>query len=107
MGRSYAKKDHLPPSAFLRAFPYHQLFLLQALFIPVENKDKLAKKELDLLFDKLFFTISKLKNKAKYKGPITEALLFANAWIQRENLKQLEVFYSQKSKKAIKLLSTQ
>ncbi len=107
MGRSYAKKDQFPPSAFLRAFPYHQLFLLQALFIPVENKDELAIKELYLLFDKLFFAISRVKNKAKYKGPLTEALLSANAWIQRENLKKLEIFYSQKSKKAIKLLSTQ
>ncbi len=104
MGRSYMAKKNLQPEAFFQAFSYHQLFLLQSLFLKDETWSSLSKKELDLLFDKLFAAIAGDKQK-KHKKLLVQALRDAQALIQREKSKEWEIFYSKKSKTALKLLS--
>ena len=37
MGRSYVKKEYIHPEAFFNAFSYHQLYLLQSLFLKDES----------------------------------------------------------------------
>ena len=103
MGRSYVQKKHIQPESFFEAFPYHQLFLLQALFLNDKTWSKLSKKELDLLFDKLFFTISKIKDKPKHKKPIVQALAEAQILIKREKSKKWLSFYSKKAQKILNL----
>ena len=105
MGRSYIKKEHLQPETFFRAFSYHQLFLLQSLFLKNKTWSHLSKKELDLLFDKLIFTISNFKDKQKYKKLLVQTIKEAQVLIKKEKSKKWESFYSKKSKPVLSLLS--
>lgn len=105
MGRSYVKKENIKASAFFKAFSYHQLYLLQSLFLKDKTWSKLAETELNLLFEKLIFSLSNLKNRQKYKKLITQTLEEARVLIKKENSKKLENFYSKKSQAVLKLLS--
>ena len=105
MGRSYIKKEYLQPEAFFKAFSYHQLFLLQSLFLKNKTWSHLSKKELDRLFDKLIFAISHFKGKQKYKKLLVQTIKEAQILIKNEKSKQWENFYSKKSKPVLNLLS--
>lgn len=106
MGRSYVRKEHILPEAFLQSFPYHQLFLLQSLFLKNKTWSDLSKKELDSLFNKLDYALSKVKNKEKHKKSLIQSIDSARQLIKRENFKQWENFYSKRSKSILKLLSS-
>lgn len=105
MGRSYVKKERLQPEAFFKAFPYHQLFLLQSLFFKDKIWSDLSKKELDTLFDKLLFAVKGFKDKYKYKKLLEQAVQDALVLIRKEKSKKWESFYSKKSNKVLRLLS--
>ena len=106
MGRSYVKKQHLKPELFFQSFPYYQIYLLQSLFLKTEEWSGLSKKELEILFEKLIFAISKSKEKTKYREKIIEYLKDAKVFIQRENSKTLENFYNNLSQNVLKTLSS-
>ena len=105
MGRSYVKKEQIKASAFFQAFSYHQLYLLQSLFLKNKTWSKLAEKELDLLFEKLTFSLSHLKDRQKYKKFLVQTIEEAQILIKKEKSKKWESFYSKKSKAVLKLLS--
>ena len=105
MGRSYIKKEHLKEDSFFRAFPYYQIYLLQSVFLKNKIWSELSKKELNLLFDKLAFAISKTKDKKKYKHFIIQTIKDARVFVKKEKLKNLERFYFKKSQPIIQFLS--
>jgi len=105
MGRSYVKKEHIQPEAFFKAFPYHQLFLLQSLFFKHKTWSDLSQKELENLFDKLLFAVRGFKDKHKYKKLLEQAMQNALVLIRKEKSKKWESFYSKKSDKVLRLLS--
>ena len=105
MGRSYMTKNHLKASAFLQSFFYHQLFLLQALFLQDKKWSKVAEKELDLLFDKLIFSISQIKDKAQHEKDIKTALKTGKIFVEKEKSKKWINFYNKKSSSILKLIS--
>ena len=105
MGRSYIQKKHLKPEVFFKAFPYHQLFLLQSLFLKEKIWSKLAEEELNLLFDKLLFAVQNTKDKQKYKKLLTKTIKDARILIKKEKSKKLESFYSKRTRQILNLLS--
>ena len=105
MGRSYIQEKHIKPPSFFKAFSYHQLYLLQSLFLKDKTWSKLAEKELSFLFDKLIFSLSKSKNKQKYEKELRETIREAQILIQKEKSKKWENFYFKKSNPVLKLFS--
>ncbi|MDE0092660.1 MAG: hypothetical protein OXN83_05205 [Oligoflexia bacterium] len=105
MGRSYVKKDHLKAPTLLQSFFYHQLFLLQSLFLKDKIWSKLAEQELNLLFNKLTLALSQTKEKEKYTEHITEALKTGKIMIEKEKQKKWTAFYNKKSQLIVNLLS--
>ena len=105
MGRSYVKTDHLKATHFVQSFFYHQLFLLQALFLKDKTWSKMAEKELDSLFDKLILALPQLKEKEQYKKTIKETLKTGKTLIEKEKSKKWTNFYNKKSRSILKLLS--
>ena len=105
MGRSYAQTKNINPPAFLQSFFYHQLFLLQALFLQDKTWSNLTEKELNALFDKLFFVLSQLKKKEPYKENIQTALKAGKILVEQEKSKKWTVFYNKKSNLILNLLS--
>ena len=105
MGRSFVKTENLKAESFFQSFSYHQLYLLQSLFLKDKIWSKLSKKELEFLFDKLVFALSKFKDKQKYRKLLVRTIEDAHVLIKKEKSKKWEVFYSKKSKPVLKLLS--
>ena len=105
MGRSYVKTNHLKASAFEQAFFYHQLFLLQALFLQNKTWSKMAEQELNSLFDKLLFAVPQLKEKEKYKKRIKDTLKTGKILIEKEKSKKWKNFYDKKSHLVLELIS--
>ncbi len=105
MGKSYVKKEHIKSSAFLKAFSYYQLYLLQSLFLKDKTWSKLAEQELNHLFEKLLFTLSNSKDRLQHKKLITQAIEEANALIAEEKSRSWRRFYAKKSASVLKLLS--
>ena len=105
MGRSYVKTEHLKAPAFLQAFFYHQLFLLQAVFLQDKTWSKMAETELKSLFEKLNFAVSQLKEKDKYRKSLQEALKTGKILVEKEKSKKWIAFYDKKSRLILKLLS--
>ena len=106
MGRSYVKKENIKADSFLSAFFYHQLFLLQSLFLKDKIWSKMAENELNLLFDKLSFSLTQLpkKEKEKYKKIITKALKAGKALAEKEKSTKWINFYNKKYKTVLKFL---
>ena len=105
MGRSYVKKEHLKAPAFISAFFYHQLFLLQAVFLKDKTWSKMAEKELNALFDQMAFAVSQLKEKHKYKNSLKIALKAGTKLAEKEKSKKWTAFYNKKSRLILTLLS--
>ena len=105
MGKSYVKKEHLIADAFINSFLYHQLFLLQSLFIKHEKWSVQAHKELDQLFEKLILALNKTEDKKKSKKRVEESLALGSSLIKKENQKAWEKYYKAKSKQVQELLS--
>ena len=105
MGRSYVQKESIHPEAFVKAFSYHQIYLLQSLFLRHKMWSGLAKKELDRLFEKLNFALLKFRKKQKYETLIKEALKDAHILIKKEQSEEWETWYLQKSQSVLKSLS--
>ena len=105
MGKSYVKKRYLQAESFVSSFLYHQLFLLQALVLKESHWSRVAKAELDKLFNYLEFVI--LQDKTKYKASIKEAmsvgLAFVTKMTDKEKGKVLREDYFQKTKRIEKL----
>lgn len=104
MGRSYVKKSLLNPDSFLKSFFYHQLYLLQSLFLKDKTWSPRAKKELHELFDKLIFALSKKSYRLKYKKLIIQNIADGKLLIKKENSKKLKTFYFKKSQTILKIL---
>ena len=105
MGRSYVKKEYMNSEAFFNAFSYHQLYLLQSLFLKDKLWSSLSKRELQSLFDKLLFALSKFEEKKKYKKLLLQNIREARILIQKEKSIKWEKFYFKNSQPIVKLLS--
>ena len=105
MGKSYVKKEYLNAESFIFSFLYHQVFLLQSLFMKHENWSSQAKKELDHLFDKLVGSLSQTENKESYKKFVEKSLDLGASLIKKENSKEWKQYYDNQSKLVRKLFS--
>ncbi|MBC6415115.1 MAG: hypothetical protein GDA46_01820 [Bdellovibrionales bacterium] len=105
MGKSYVKQEHISPKVFIVSFYYHQLYLLQSLFVKDKTWSDQAKKELDKLFHQLIFVLSQIENKKQYKKSIDNSLKIGMSLVTQEKSKEFEDFYNKKSQKIVKLLS--
>ena len=65
----------------------------------------LSKKELEALFEKLLFALSKVEKKQKYKKLLLKSIKSAKILIQKENSIKLKKFYFQNSQPVVRLLS--
>lgn len=101
MGKSHILQKHLKPKSFVQAFSYHQLYLLQSLFLKDKEWSQQAQKELGFLFDKLFVTLSSLsqKNRAKYKDIVYLAFEEGQKMIQKEKFSPWKLFYNKQTRK--------
>ena len=112
MGKSYVKKERMEPEAFLRSFPHHHFFLIQALLL--KNQTEQIQQELALLFDKLNFALSsssQRKGKSsqwkKQSLHLKRAILAGQSLLKKEQLTNIESFYLEKSRPVLKLLDHQ
>ena len=105
MGKSYMKKEHLQTEPFIFSFLYHQMFLLQSLFMEDEKWSSLAVKALDRLFDNLAFLLSQTENKEQYKKMVKKSLKMGFSFIEKEKSKDWKNYYYKKSKQIEKLFS--
>ena len=105
MGKSYMQKDHIQAVAFFKSFSYHQLFLLQSLFLDDKTWSRLSQEELTLLFDKLVFSLSHFKDKDKYKEFLLKSMEEGRALVQNEKSEKWKRFYAKISQPVLKLLS--
>ena len=106
MGRSYTLKDNLKLSFFVPAFSYHQLYLLQSLFLDHSKWSKKAKKELVSLFDRLYLLLYplKMKERLKYKKELARAFQDGRKVVGAEKSSTWNLFYRKQVKKIKPLL---
>ena len=93
MGRVHVKKTHLKPEAFISAFPYHQLYLLQSLFLKEGFWSSKAKEELVRAFENLRLALGKKPLKTKYKDYILLSLKEGRLLVKKEKNSDLKAFY--------------
>lgn len=105
MGKSYVKKKYLKAENFIPSFVYHQVFLLQSLFLKDETWSPQAREELNRLFDRLIFALSQTENKQLYKKRIEGSLKIGSSLVKQEKSKEWESFYDKKSKLVVKLFN--
>ena len=104
MGRVYTKKEHLKPKAFLSAFPYHQLYLLQSLFLQDDFWSTKAKETLAEAFEMLQLSLKEKRMKTQFKDYILLSLQEGELLVKKENKPELKSFYSKLFKKVRPLL---
>ena len=104
MGRIYTKKEHLKPKAFLSAFPYHQLYLLQSLFLQDDFWSPKAKETLSHTFEMLQLSLKEKQMKTQFKDYILLSLKEGELLVKKENKPELKSFYSKLFKKIRPLL---
>ncbi len=106
MGKSYMSKKNLKVDSFLQSFSYHQIYLLQSLFLKDKEWSLKSKKEMDLLFDKLHsvFLSANKDTKKKYKKLIQQSLEEGQKMIQMEKTLKWKTFYKKQMKKIQRLL---
>ena len=105
MGKSYVKKKYLKAENFIPSFVYHQIFLLQSLFLKDETWSPQAQEELNRLFDRLIVALSQTENKQLYKSKVERSLKIGSSLIKREKSKEWEGFYDKKSKLVMNLFN--
>ena len=103
MGKSFDNKKTLKPQSFISSFFYHQLFLLQSLFLKNEPWSNLAQKELTTLFDTLFYILSESKQAQKYKKTLESAFKAGSSMIENEQNSEWLSFYKKQSKRILNL----
>lgn len=106
MGKSYVKQEHLKAKAFISSFLYHQIFLLQALFIQHERWSSKAETELNHLFKKLTLALLKAEDKQSYKKIVEKSLKTGASLIKREKSEKLKKYYNEKSQSLQKIFSS-
>lgn len=101
MGRVHLGQSvHLKPEAFISAFPYHQLYLLQALFLWDDFWSGRAKKELMEAFKNLHLSFIREKSlKVQYKDYILLSLKEGQVLVEKEKSPGLKSFYIKESSK--------
>ncbi|MGI9549546.1 MAG: hypothetical protein ACR2M7_06210 [Bdellovibrionales bacterium] len=106
MGQSYLSKKLLAEnkqlaSYFLQAFPYHQTYLLQSLFVGHKKWSYKSQQEIQSLFDKLRLALlsSSPKVKKTFKKQLQDSLKEGRAMVEREGSLKWQAFYQQQTKK--------
>ena len=101
MGRIHLRQSaHLEPEAFISAFPYHQLYLLQALFLRDDFWSERAEKELLEAFKNLHLSFVRKKSlKVQYKDYILLSLKEGRILVEKEKPPGLKSFYIKESSK--------
>ena len=93
MGRVYFKKKHLKPKAFLSAFPYHQLYLLQSIFLQDPFWSAKSRTALTTAFEMLEQALQEKKVRSQYKDYILLSLKEGRLLVKKENNAELKSFY--------------
>ena len=69
MGKSHTKITNLKDQKFIRAFPYHQFYLLQSILFNNKDWSHRSKKELAKLFDNLAYVFARSNQKIETSTP--------------------------------------
>jgi len=104
MGKSYRAKFVSDPS-FLKSFPYHQIYLLQSVFLKDDKWSLKSKRELEFLFDNLRKILLSIPQKER---PIKQIKIFlkeGQKMVQAENSLEIESFYKKQQSKLHSLLN--
>lgn len=104
MGQVYIKEAHLNPRAFLSAFSYHQLYLLQSVFLGDDFWSQKSKKELSRAFNLLQIALKKKRPEPQFKKYIRLSLKEGKLLVEKEKNPELKSFYLKLSNKILPLL---
>lgn len=104
MGQIYLKETHLKTKAFLSAFPYHQLYLLQSVFLQDDFWSQKSKKELSRVFEILQLALKKKRPETQFKKYIRLSLKEGQLLVEKEKTPDLKSFYLKLSKDTLSLL---
>ena len=105
MGKSYVKKEYLQEAPFISSFLYHQIFLLQSLFMKNKKWSSKAQIELDQLFENVIELLSQAEDKQKHKKIMEKSLKIGSSLVEKEKSKKWTTYYNKKSKLIQKALS--
>ena len=94
MGRLYDKKESLRPRALISAFPYHQLYLLQSVFLKGGGWSSQSQKEMEKAFDLLRHSLKAADSSPQLKSYIRLSLKEGRLLVEREKSPSLLSFYS-------------
>ena len=104
MGQIYIKEPHLNPKAFLSTFPYHQLYLLQSVFLQDDFWSSQSKEELSRAFKLLQMALQKNQSETQFKKYIRLSLKEGQLLVEKEKKPDLKSFYLKLSKEISHLL---
>ena len=106
MGKSHTKITNLKDQKFIRAFPYHQFYLLQSILFNNKDWSHRSKKELAKLFDNLVYVFarSNQKDRNKYAEEISKSLGDSKDIIKKEKSPKIRHFYNKQTAKIRKFL---
>lgn len=104
MGQIYVKEAYLKPLAFLSSFPYHQLYLLQSVFLQDDVWSPRSKKELSRGFEILQLALKKKHPETQFKEYLRLSLKEGQFLVEKEKSPDLKSFYLNLSKKILPLL---
>lgn len=99
MGQSKMQKENIKPEAFLSAFPYHQLYLLQSVFLRDDLWSAQSRDALQDVFENLSIALKKKSIRKKYKEYILLSLKEGKLLVEKEKNKELKSFYFKLSEK--------
>ena len=93
MGRVYDQKENLDPKAFISAFPYHQLYLLQSVFLNGGLWSSKSQTEIKKAFKLLRLSL-KSPPSSRLKDYVRLSLKEGKLLTEREKKPSLILFYS-------------
>ena len=106
MGKSHVMKESVKLEAFLRAFPHHQSYLLQSVFLEGGEWPRLAERNLSLALENLHYALSASKDRKKHKKAALSALKEGMAMARKEKSKKWKDFYQGQIKRISSLFSS-
>ena len=94
MGRIYDQKESLETKAFISVFPYHQLYLLQSVFLKGEGWSSKSQREMEKAFKFLRRSLKTTALSAQMKEYVSLSLKEGKLLTEREKDPSLILFYS-------------
>ena len=105
IGRSHTKAEHVSLNSFLKVFPYHQAYLLQAVLLKTGKWSVLAEAELGKLYRKMWVALkAKKKSQKSHLVKIHKILDQLKSMAQSSKNKKVKHIYQVLRKKTLPYL---